>query len=98
MTFEEYEQYVLTNRHMPHDDLQYWTIAFLGEAGEVANEVKKSKRDNEDRTEQIKLELGDSLHYLIDVAASVGLMMQEIMEANRDKLNARHGSEPTWKN
>lgn len=98
MTFEEYEQYVLVNRKMPHDDLQYWTIAFLGEAGEVANEVKKSKRDNEDRTEQIKLELGDSLHYLIDVAASVGLTMNEVMEANRDKLNTRHGSEPTWKN
>lgn len=98
MNFEEYVEYVLKNRKMPHDDLQYWTIAFLGEAGEVANEVKKARRDNEDRTEQIKLELGDTLHYLIDVAASIGLTMEEIMTANRDKLNLRFKEKPTWKN
>lgn len=97
-SFDEYVDYCLKNRHMPHNDLQYWTIAFVGEAGEVANEVKKQVRDQEDRTEQIKLELGDALHYLIDVAASVGLSMQDVITANINKLNERHGANPNWKN
>ena len=77
-----------------HDDDGHWSNAALGlagEAGEVADIIKKMLyHAPKDRREELKLELGDVFYYLNKIMALSGLSLQEILEANKDKLFARH--------
>ncbi len=72
----------------------YPTLGLLNEAGEVAGKIKKIFRDREgfitdaDR-QDLKKELGDVLWYLTQMASELDLTMQEIAEANIEKLYSR---------
>lgn len=69
-----------------------WIIASMGlagETGEVLEHLKKHLRDGKHPNEDLKLELGDVLHYLTVIAQSYGWSLQELMDANQDKLEAR---------
>lgn len=72
----------------------YPTLGLAGEAGEIANKVKKISRDQngvvtpEVRT-MIKAELGDVLWYVARLAEEFGLSLQEIAEENIAKLASR---------
>ena len=77
-------------------NLEYPTLGLAGEAGEVANIVKKIQRDHEgiltDETRgKLKDELGDVLWYISACADELGLTLQEIAEYNVNKLAKRHG-------
>ena len=66
-----------------------------GEAGEVANIVKKIQRDfNGELTDDIRLrlldELGDVLWYISACADELDLTLREIAEYNVSKLAKRH--------
>lgn len=70
----------------------YPVLGLTGEAGEVANKVKKMQRDNldiEDLQDDIGAELGDVLWYLAAIATEFDLSLTEIAEANLDKLKDR---------
>ena len=72
----------------------YPTLGLTGEAGEVADKVKKVLRDNagvfDDVTrESIKLEFGDVLWYLAQLARELGYDLEEVAQANLDKLSSR---------
>lgn len=76
-------------------NLEYPTLGLAGEAGEVANIVKKIQRDNEgvitDETRlKLKDELGDVLWYISACADELGLTLNEIAEFNIQKLAKRH--------
>ena len=65
-----------------------------GEAGEVANKVKKIIRDGidkqpEDWREQIAAEIGDVLWYCAALARDINIPLATIAAQNRDKLRAR---------
>ena len=65
-----------------------------GEAGEVADKVKKVIRDrggvfDADTREAIKLELGDVLWYVAQLASELGYDLDEVAEANLQKLSSR---------
>jgi NTP pyrophosphatase (non-canonical NTP hydrolase) len=60
-----------------------------GEAGEVQELLKKSVRDGVLDPRKLKLELGDVLHYVTKIASQHGMSLQEVMDANVVKLNAR---------
>lgn len=71
------------------------TLGMLGEAGEVAEKVKKIFRDQEaiitDTTrEEIKKELGDVLWYMSQIASELDINLQEIAELNLEKISSRH--------
>ena len=81
----------------------YPTLGLTGEAGEVADKVKKVIRDNNDefndeRRNQIALELGDVMWYAASLAHDLGYSLEEICQMNLDKLASRmqrdqiHGS------
>lgn len=76
------------------DALSYVTLGLTGEAGEIANKVKKILRDkggnvtDEDRTELSK-ELGDVLWYLARLADEIGYPLEDIAQKNVDKLRSR---------
>jgi NTP pyrophosphatase (non-canonical NTP hydrolase) len=72
----------------------YPTLGLCGEAGEVAEKVKKVLRDHgghfsEDRRADLALELGDVLWYLARLASELELDLGAIAEANLAKLASR---------
>lgn len=72
----------------------YPTLGLSGEAGEVADKVKKVLRDrggefDRDVREAIKLELGDVLWYVALLSSELGFDLDEIAMANLDKLASR---------
>ena len=72
----------------------YPTLGLCGEAGEVADKVKKVIRDqggsfSPEVIEALKLELGDVLWYVAQLATELGLDLEVIAQANLDKLSSR---------
>lgn len=73
--------------------IMYCALGLAGESGEVAEQVKKSWRNNmevtDDRKDKIKSELGDVLWYVAQLATELNLDLEEISENNLEKLSAR---------
>ena len=72
----------------------YPTLGLCGEAGEVADKVKKVLRDRQGSfdaavIDDLRLELGDVLWYVAQLASELGLDLGEIAEANLAKLASR---------
>jgi len=72
----------------------YPTLGLVNEAGEFAGKIKKIFRDkggvfsDEDKA-ALKSELGDVLWYLTQICTNLGLTLEEVAEANLDKLFSR---------
>ena len=66
----------------------YPTLGLCGEAGEVAEKVKKNIRDGKS-LEGVGLELGDVLWYISALADDLGVTLEEVAQANVDKLRSR---------
>jgi NTP pyrophosphatase (non-canonical NTP hydrolase) len=97
LTFEEYQRQASETALYPKrlQNLEYPTLGLAGEAGEVANIVKKIQRDFGGKlTEEIRLklkdELGDVLWYISACADELGLTLEQIAEFNVKKLAERH--------
>jgi NTP pyrophosphatase (non-canonical NTP hydrolase) len=98
MNFEDYQSEASQTAHYPRrmSNLEYPTLGLAGEAGEVANIVKKIQRDHDGiLTDEIrgklKDELGDVLWYISACADELGITLTEIAEYNVNKLAKRHG-------
>jgi NTP pyrophosphatase (non-canonical NTP hydrolase) len=76
------------------ENIVYPTLGLAGEAGEVAEKVKKLLRDDDgvlsdERRGALAGELGDVLWYVAQVATEAGLDLEEIAQGNLDKLLSR---------
>jgi NTP pyrophosphatase (non-canonical NTP hydrolase) len=98
MKFEEYQSEASQTALYPNrlKNLEYPTLGLTGEAGEVANIVKKIQRDfggqiTDEVRGKLKDELGDVLWYISACADELGLTLAEIAEYNVQKLAKRHG-------
>jgi len=97
MTFDEYQARALTTVISNTDkfkDTLHWVLGINGEAGEVAEKVKKIIRDkNGEISEQDKQELGkeigDVLWYLAVFAHDLGIPLDQIARENLAKLQSR---------
>ena len=72
----------------------YPTLGLVGEAGEVAEKVKKVIRDkngiyDEESKISIKKELGDVLWYLSNLCTEFNFNLEEVATQNLDKLRTR---------
>lgn len=96
MTFEEYQKESRKTALYPDNGntIIYPTLGLAGEAGEVAEKVKKIVRDDagkisEEKRADLKKELGDVLWYISQLASELDLSLNEIAEANIEKLFSR---------
>jgi NTP pyrophosphatase (non-canonical NTP hydrolase) len=73
----------------------YPALGLAGEAGEVAEKIKKLMRDTdakiltEDQKREIAKELGDVLWYVANLAADIDYDLEEIAGMNIEKLQSR---------
>src|SRR5215469_6956370 len=95
MTFEEYQERAEETAMYPgrksFSGLAYATLGLAGEAGELANKVKKIWRDSDHRVGNlaIKQEIGDCLWYLAEIASNINVSLEDIAGENLEKLQSR---------
>jgi len=95
MSFADYQTAAYALATYPRNMLiVYPALGLAGEAGEVANKVKKIYRDDggtltDERREQIKKELEDTLWYVAAVASDIGVTLADIAADNIANLTGR---------
>ncbi|MFZ2225994.1 MAG: nucleoside triphosphate pyrophosphohydrolase family protein [Candidatus Moraniibacteriota bacterium] len=96
MNFEQYQKKSRVTAKYPNADENYIypTLGLAGEAGEVAEKIKKILRDKEGKVddvdrEEIKKELGDVLWYLTQLATELKIPLEDVATGNLAKLYDR---------
>lgn len=97
MTFEEYQKESRKTAKYPAimgKNFIYPTLGLAGEAGEVAEKVKKILRDkggvvSEETKKEITKELGDVLWYLSQIATELDVSLEDVAGENLKKLFSR---------
>ena len=105
MEFNEYQKRAWETAIYPNkgNNLIYPMLGLGGESGEVLEKMKKIIRDenykiSDEKKEELKKELGDVFWYLASISTELGLELEEIIQANLNKLSSRkerntlHGS------
>ena len=104
MEMNEYQKVAVTTAIYPaQHKILYPALGLAGEAGEVANKVKKLMRDGVDKMpddwrEQLASEIGDVLWYCAALSEDLGYTLGRIARENESKLANRkkkgtiHGS------
>jgi NTP pyrophosphatase (non-canonical NTP hydrolase) len=96
MTLNEYQQAAMETATYDREKygVVYTALGLTGEAGEVADKVKKVLRDDAGRlTDETRralaLELGDVLWYVAMTATELGLTLGDVAKMNNEKLRSR---------
>lgn len=95
LTLNEYQQIALETAVYPEEyNIVYPALGMAGEAGEVADKVKKVIRDNNAdfspiKCEEIAMEIGDVLWYCAVLADRIGYRLDTIGRMNNRKLKSR---------
>jgi NTP pyrophosphatase (non-canonical NTP hydrolase) len=96
MNFKEYQKKSRKTAIYPNADNNfiYPTLGLAGEAGEVAEKIKKVIRDkngviDDEKKKEIEKELGDVLWYVSQLASELGLSLEEVADKNIEKLYSR---------
>ena len=105
MTFQEYQTESRKTAIYPNKDNNfiYPTLGLAGEAGEVAEKIKKVLRDgngvvSEEKKEEIIKELGDVMWYVANLSTELKISLEDVVSKNIEKLQSRqqrnelHGS------
>jgi NTP pyrophosphatase (non-canonical NTP hydrolase) len=88
---------------MPVPQYIYAALGMAGEAGEVADEAKKSLRYPErgkltpERVAKIIEEMGDVLWYIAKMCEELGIKMETVAQANLTKLEKRYADRGGYK-
>jgi len=100
MKFSEYQKQSRVTAKYPNSDNNfiYPTLGLVGEAGEIAEKIKKIHRDKgmftpADVTDDVKAEilkeLGDVMWYTAQLATEFGVDLDKVAEQNIEKLLSR---------
>lgn len=95
MELNEYQRLALSTAIYPLDsEIIYPALGLCGEAGEVAEKIKKVLRDGGSFTDSdtvitIAKELGDVLWYLSAIAHDLDLTLNDVAKLNIEKLQRR---------
>lgn len=91
---DEAVEYLLDSRETEFSRLVYPVLGLLGEAGEIAEKVKKIARDgrgqmNVEQHEDLSKEIGDQLWYASAIANELGYPLSRVASENIKKLFSR---------
>ena len=92
LQFNEYCKAAATTDRYPNECKPWvYALGLTGEAGELADKIKKVYRDKggvfkQDEREAIAKELGDVLWYLTRLGATLGFSLEQIAAMNIEKL------------
>lgn len=97
MKFDEYQQAIEKFAVYPRESeltaISYLTLGLNGEAGEVAEQVKKAIRNDgqitDERRAKILDEIGDVLWYVSRIASEFNCSLGDVAEQNVAKLEQR---------
>lgn len=95
LQFNEYcKAAAMTDRYPNECKPWVYALGLTGEAGELADKIKKVYRDKcgvfkQEEREAIAKELGDVLWYLTRLGATLGFSLEQIAEINVEKLADR---------
>lgn len=95
MMLNEYQRWTKENTFYDGGNIAYPALGLCGEAGEFADKVKKSFRDNpageltEEIRREMKMELGDTLFYVSMCATALGISLEEVARSNQAKIADR---------
>lgn len=94
MTLNEYQKIAIDEAFYEKIDLAYSALGITGEAGEIADHVKKMLRDDDgiltsERKEVLIKELGDVLWYIANFAKGLGVSLDDIAKENIKKIQDR---------
>lgn len=92
MDLKEYQVYTRSTRPVKSIDqeMAYLGLGLAGEAGEVANEMKRAfEQGREVSTGKVIDELGDVLWYLARFLDEYNMTFEDLAAANKNKLVAR---------
>lgn len=100
MELNEYQKQAMTTRMRSCDNFSYMMLNLVGEVGEFASKVAKQIRKEEASingnelwttmdTESLMLEAGDILWQLAGVCDAFGWSLEEVAQANLNKLASR---------
>ncbi len=96
MELNDYQKLAMKTAIFPErDGYTYTALGLVGEAGEIANKVKKFIRDGYDEEElndklnDVADELGDVLWYVAAVANVIGTDLESVAKNNLYKLAER---------
>ena len=105
MTLDDYQKRSRKTAVYPDlgKNIIYPTLGFVGEAGELADKVKKIFRDDSGKIkpevkEAIIIEIGDVLWYMAQLCTELNIKMSRVADENLVKLRSRlkrntlHGS------
>jgi NTP pyrophosphatase (non-canonical NTP hydrolase) len=90
MNFNEYQKQAFTTATAESQNIYYMTMGMTGEAGEIANKIKKVMRDGKKLDiEDMKHELGDVLWYVAGLATLLNISLEDVADSNIHKLASR---------
>lgn len=98
MTLNDYQKEALSTAvYGSGSKIIYPTLGLAGEAGEVADKVKKVLRDNNGKFDdwrkiQIAAEIGDVLWYIAALSDDLGFTLEDIAKLNIGKLSQRRAN------
>ncbi len=88
MTGTEYQKKAM--RTCTEPDINHAVFGLASEAGEVAGIMQKQLQGHGFDQEHMKKELGDCLWMIAEVCAALDLNLDDVMECNIRKLEARY--------
>jgi len=96
MTIDEYADWAATVAQVTaspsNDKLSYLGLGLAGEAGEVADHIKKLLRDGGLDAERFTEELGDLIYYWACLCVASGQKPSALLAKSREKIMHRVGT------
>ena len=91
MKMNEYQELASRTRNPHKEELVNYALGIAGEAGEVADLVKKARfHGHAIDKETVAKELGDVLWYVSNLARLAGVDLEDVAAMNIEKLKKRY--------
>jgi NTP pyrophosphatase (non-canonical NTP hydrolase) len=101
MTIDEYSQWPADDRSLGHsreERVVYCALGLFGEAGEIADTIRKMMREGALDEDYLVYELGDVLYHCACLVAELGQTPSVMLERSRSNIEARRaaGRQLAW--